>query len=266
MKSRTLMAFAVASSFACAGAMAGGYHHGMQSGAMNSGSGMSAEVQTPSNVSESAPWLAAQPSHLSGWHEESPMTTAGFHEGQFSDGPATDMGTGASSTEGGMGGGGYDSSMSSPQSMNDESVPFNGAVSDARTIDGGDSVGYVEYWLLGEPSEATGMSSSSGGSGSVGFDSTSGMDTSSLTDESGTTYTSGAPFAFLSTPSADMVADSMGEATPLLSEHYLVYGPLASAQPEDMIVLEVGPSADDAQLIQTLSSDFYVLTPVSDQG
>jgi hypothetical protein len=258
MKSRTLLALAVAGSFACAGAFAGGYHHG----GMHGGS-MSSEVQTPANVSESAPWLAAEPQHLSGWHSDSLKTARGFQEGQFSDGPSVDMGTGASSSTGGSGAGGFHSLMSSPESMN---VPFNDAVSDARTIDGGDSVGYVEYWLLGADSDSVGTSSPASGSGTVGFDSMSGMDTSLMTDESGTTLASGAPFTFISTPSADRVADSIGEVTPLLSEHYLVYGPLAGVQPEDMILLEVGPTSDDAQLIQALSGDFYVLTPAYDEG
>jgi len=260
MKSKTLVALAVAGSFACASAFAGGYHRGM-----NSGSGMTGEVQTPASVSESAPWLAAQHDHLSGWHSDSTMRTAGFREGQFSDGPAPDIGTGASSSMGGTGSGAFDSSMSSPESKSDQYVPFNDAVSDARTIDGGDSVGYVEYWLLGEDS-GTGASASASGSGTVGFDSMSGMDMSLMSDETGTTLASGAPFTFISTRSADMVADSMGEATPLLSEHYLVYGPLAAAQPEDMILLETGPSADDAQLIEALAGDFWVLTPAYDEG
>src|SRR5688572_22910801 len=52
MKSGTLLALAVAAAFSTS-AVAGGLHH-------------STEVQTPSSVSESAPWLTGQP-HLAGW-------------------------------------------------------------------------------------------------------------------------------------------------------------------------------------------------------
>jgi hypothetical protein len=58
----------------------------------------------------------------------------------------------------------------------------------------------------------------------------------------------------------------VGEETPLLSEHYLVYGPLAQFDGQSVIVLELGPASEDIALLDSLSRDFYVLTPVYEEG
>lgn len=266
-KSRSIIALAIAGTFACAGAFAGGVHH-------------STEVQTPSSVSESAPWLTGQ-SHLAGWTMQSLDPTAGFQQGQFSDGPYR---TGMSSSMSGTGSGGYDSSG------------YDSSRRDAATRDG--QVAIVEYWLIGEPSafQGTGTSSGMGGSRSVGFDSSASdsdamdlsmsrmdmfdtamsesgldsMDNSIDTGAGGYAYDSGAgtdgPLSIVYTPSAERIADSIGEATPLLSEHYLVAQPLSDFDPGNLIVLELGPAPEDVALLQALSRDFYVLTPVYDEG
>jgi len=289
MRSKTLMALAVASSFACASAFAGGMHHSSQ---------MSSEVQTPSSVSESAPWLTGQP-HLAAWGSHDARTSIGFQQGQFSDGPV-----GTSSGTSGMGSVGYDS-MSGASDL---------SMSDAQAIDSGDSVTVVEYWLLGADPGSVGMSSSEGASGSVGFDSTdatSGGYDSSISDAQmidsgdsvatieywlldgdpnsiGTTSSTGGsgtvgfdssisgsgtadlnlgePLAVVYTLSAERVAETIGEATPLLSEHYLIHGPLSQAASHSVIVLEVGPAHEDVALLDSLSRDFYVLTAAYDEG
>jgi len=300
MKSKTLIALAVASSFACAGALAGGGGHHSR-----------VEVQTPASVSESAPWLTG-PLHQSGWSSHA-GNRIGFQEGQFSDGPV-----GTSSSAAGIGSIGYDSTGSTDDM----------SISNARTIDSGDSVTRTEYWLLdSDPGSvgasssesgagsvgfdsmsrrddvsfdhanatdsnglvaiihyqpidsdtpATGMSSGAGGSGSVGFDSSmSGSDTadfnpmneSSFGDRSlDSAQTSGEPLAFVQTSAAEQIASTIGEVTPLLSEHYLVRGPLSQADPESMIKLEIGPASRDVALLDALSRDFFVLTPAYDEG
>lgn len=267
-KSRSMIALAIAGAFACAGAYAGGAHQ-------------STEVHTPASVSESAPWLTGQP-HLAGWTAQSFDTTIGFQEGQFSDGPQA---TGASSGMSGTGSGGFDS------------TGYDASRSDAgMTSD--DRVATVEYWLIGEPTESslgTGMSSSTSGSGSVGFESSSsagdtvdlsmsGTDSfdvamedsgfgsfdnsadSAWSDYAYDSSSSHEPLSIVYTPSAEMIAGSFGEATPLLSEHYLVMQPLSEFDHGDVIVLELGTAPEDIALLQALSSDFYVLTPAYDEG
>jgi hypothetical protein len=152
MKSRTLTALAVAGTFACGGAFAGGMH-GKHHSSMH-GSGV--EVATPSAVNESAPWLANQ-MHSAGWSTQSSTSTVltmddSLHSHSF---------VGASSDLGGSGSGGFDS-MSMSNSGFDSSLP------------GLDySLSGVDYWLWGDEIYGTGTSSGIGGSGSGGFDSMS---------------------------------------------------------------------------------------------
>src|SRR5829696_880352 len=73
MKSRSLLALAVAGAFACGGAFAGPHHN-------------STEVLTPSSVNESAPWLANQP-HSAGWTTHGSHVAMGVQQGQHTDGP-----------------------------------------------------------------------------------------------------------------------------------------------------------------------------------
>jgi len=248
-KSTTLMALAVASTFACAGAFAGGGYHSERMSSQSS-----IEVQTPSSVSESAPWLTNQWTASS--HHAS--TTSGFQEGQFSDGPV-----GTSSGTSAMGSGGYSSLSMSPS--------YDLSMSDMQTIDNGDSFTFVEYWLLGDEPSGTGVSSSSGGAGGGGFDSTHMSPDITSMNDSGISYSSspqawGDPLAFVSSSSAEDIARNIGEASPLVTEHYLVYGPLASFDGQSVIMLELGPSSEDVALLDSLSNDFYVLTPVTDEG
>jgi hypothetical protein len=155
MKSRTFMALAVAGTFACGSAFAGGVHHGAQHSSSHS---TSIEVQTPSSVNESAPWLANQP-HSAGWATQQPSTAMGMQEGQFSDGPV-----GTSSSIGGSGSAGFDSMSSTGFDSSMSGIGFDVS-----------SLGGVEYWLLGDDSYGTGTTSSLSGSGSGGFDSMSSL-------------------------------------------------------------------------------------------
>jgi hypothetical protein len=276
MKSRTLIALAVAGSFACGSAIAGGFHHGSTRG-MNAGSPH--EVQTPMSVDESAPWRANE-QHTAGWSSSNrPSDVIGMQEGLHSDGPV-----GASSDMSASGSGGFDSSAS----LSGEPV--------ALTI--------TEYWLVGadDSESATGASSSFAGSGSGGFDSAAAFDSSmtgdsaivgptfdtSMNSSGGIDYwlfgdssdSMGSPYramgassdeftlaldepvTVLHTTSAEEIASTLGETTPLLSEHYLVSS-LSDPYP---IVLEVGPAREDIALLNTLSGDFYILTPMYDEG
>jgi hypothetical protein len=277
MKSRTLIALAVAGTFACGSAIAGGFHHGSTHSSMNAGSPH--EVQTPMSVDESAPWRANE-QHTAGWSSSSGSSDViGMQEGLHSDGPV-----GVSSGMSASGSGGFDSSAS----LSGEPV--------ALTI--------TEYWLVGadDSESATGASSSFAGSGSGGFDSSAAFDASTTGDSAivGPTYdtsmnSSGAidyslfgdssdsmsspysamgassdeftlaldePVTVLHTTSAAEIASTLGETTPLLSEHYLVSS-LSDPYP---IVLEVGPAREDIALLDALSSDFYILTPMYDEG
>jgi hypothetical protein len=293
MKSRTLMALAVAGTFACGGALAGGFHHG---GVQSSMQGSPYEVQTPMSVDESAPWLANLP-HTAGWSSDNASASViGMQEGLHSDGPVgtssslggtgsggydstsslsgepvalitteywlvgaddneSTAGTGASSSSGGSGSGGFDSSMSGDASI------YGPGFDTSMNTSGG-----IDYWLFGDESYGTGASSSLGGAGSGGYDSAmsdsdysygavGAADSSSLLalDE---------PVTVLSTASADEIASTLGETTPLLSEHYLVSS-LSDPYP---IVLEVGPAREDIALLDALSTDFFVLTPFYDEG
>ena len=152
MKSRTLMALAVAGTFACGGAFAGGMHHGAKHGSMQSSS---VEAITPSSPNESAPWLANTP-HGAGWATHGSTSTIVGMDHSL----GVDSYVGASASSSAFGSGGFDSRTSSSL---DTSL---------------DDMAYVEYWLLGDESPGTGTSSSVGGSGYGGFDSMSYRDDS----------------------------------------------------------------------------------------
>jgi hypothetical protein len=266
---------------------------------MNAGSPY--EVQTPMSVDESAPWLANQ-QHTAGWTSNSRSSDViGMQEGLHSDGPvgaSSDMsasgsggydssagltgepvaltiteywligaddnestaGTGASSSFGGSGSGGFDSSAAFDSSMSGDSSIY-GSSFDTSMNSGG-----VDYWLFGDESYGTGASSSFGGSGSGGFDSASSSDYShdamSAVDSDGFSLALDEPVTVLYTPSAEQIASTLGETTPLLSEHYLVSS-LTEPYP---IVLEVGPAREDMALLDSLSSSFFILTPAYDEG
>jgi hypothetical protein len=264
-RSKSLIALAVAGSFACASAFAGGGHHGAQMSDM--GTQMSTEVQTPASVSESAPWLTGHP-HLAGWDTHAPAATIGFQEGQFSDGPV-----GMSSDLSSSGTVAFDSSTSIPADS-PMGGSYDSTLGDSGMSDGGDTYSVVEYWLIGDEPAGTGTSSSLGASGSGGYDSSAASsgdgDSTAMSGSGSDDYafdsTPSNPLSYVYTPSAEMIADTIGEATPLLSEHYLVYGPLASFQGNDAIVLEIGPAAEDVALLDSLSRDFYILTPSYDEG
>ena len=146
MKSKTLMALAVAGTFACGGAFAGGMHHGAKHGS-------SVEITSPSSVNESAPWLANQ-SHSSGWSTHSSDAVIGMHDSLQSDAHV-----GASAGSGGSGFGGFDS-----MSVGTFDSSFGGY---DYSMSGPYS---VEYWLWGDEIYGTGTSSGLGGGGSGGFD------------------------------------------------------------------------------------------------
>jgi hypothetical protein len=170
MKSRTLMALAVAGIFACGGAFAGGMHHGAQHGMQSS----TAEAITPSSVNESAPWLANAP-HSAGWTGNASTSTVVGMDDSF----RSDSYVGASSSSGGSGYGGFDS-------MSSSSLGYDSSIYGLDTSLG--DTAYVEYWLLGDESYGTGTSSSASGSGYGGFDSMSfsdqGFDSSLAVDDS----------------------------------------------------------------------------------
>jgi hypothetical protein len=237
MKSRTLLALAVAG--ACAwstGALAGGTHHSARfDSSMHMSSAMSTEVRTPSSVDESAPWLAGEP-HLAGW--TSPQSSIAASETSHDIYGDASFGTGASSGVSGSG-----SVGSEPMAS-------------AETTD-------TEYWLIGaEPSErGLGSSASESGSGSVAFDSSMsepgnyGFDSLSSSDDT-VMYTS----------SAESIVDAVGEETSLVSEHYLVSGPLSSFDESDAIVLVIAPTEQDIALLESLKEDFFIVTPSYDVG
>jgi hypothetical protein len=299
MKSRTLIALAVAGTFSCGGAIAGGFHHGAADTGMNAAS--THEVQTPMSVDESAPWLANQ-QHSAGWSSNArPSDAIGMQQGLHSDGPVgaspatgasgsggyesssslsgepvaltiteywligaddneSTAGTGASSSFGGAGSGGFDSSAAFDSSMSGDASIY-GPSFDTSMNSG------VDYWLLGDEFYGTGASAGAGGSGSGGFDSTM-----SSTDSSyGPMSAAGSdefslaldePVTVLYTTSAEQIASTLGESTPLLSEHYLVSS-LSNPYP---IVLEIGPAREDMALLDSLSSSFFILTPAYDEG
>ena len=161
MKRNTLMALAVAGTFACGGAFAGPFHFGGHQSGNGGMQASSAEAITPSSVNESAPWLANQP-HSAGWmgNAGTMNTTVGISDDFYGNS------VGASSAESAWGSGGYDSvSMSSTPGYDASIYGLDYSLNDT---------GGVDYWLLGDDSlYGTGVSSSTAGYGSVGFDSMS---------------------------------------------------------------------------------------------
>jgi hypothetical protein len=197
------------------------------------------------SVSESAPWLANQP-HSAGWSTHGSHMAMGVQEGQFTDGPV-----GTSSAMSGAGSVGFSS---------------DGHDSTALSDSAHDTMVTTEYWLLGTDAEplGTGASSSTSGFGGGGFD--------SMNDPADTTYEprsavqtdealslafSDEPLLVVHTSSADQIADSFGDATPLISEHYL----MSSLNDDFMILVEAGGSPEDVAMLDSLKSDFFVLTP-----
>jgi hypothetical protein len=242
MKARSLIAIAVAGTFAwSAGALASGFQR-------------SVEVQTPASVSESAPWLTGQP-HLAGWSAQGSTRMSRLPREQLSD---SSTATGASSGMSAYGSAGYDSTDSTLSSasdspmvgrvkhveywlLGDESsgrsersiMSMSGASSDTAL-----STGTMDSALSGDPSLGTGTSSSAGGSGIVAFD--------SRTPPSSEQYT----------------FDSVRETTPGVTEHYLVLGGLETFDPNNALVFETGSRPERFALLEHLSRDFYVLTPI----
>jgi hypothetical protein len=267
-KSNSLIAAAVGASFACASAFAGGGHDGGQHDARYMhGNHASTEVQTPASVSESAPWLSGY-AHAGGWNAPRSDSSIGYHEGQFSDGPV-----GTTGTSSGEGSGAFESPTSRPDQSSTDAA-YDSSLSDASTFsDSGDAYTRVDYWLIGDEQLGTGAGTTLGGSGSGGYSSMdASSDVASMSDSGAGEYASeampstGEPLAVVYTESAEMIADTLGDATPLLNQHYLVFGPLSSFPADDVIILETGPAAEDVALLDSLSRDFYVLTPSQDEG
>ena len=206
------------------------------SGAMAGGASHRVEVSTPSSVSESAPWLAGKP-HLAGWSASG--STMALSMSRDLSTPQNGFAMGASAGMSGSGSGGFDS--------------FD--VAEGK-----------EYWLVGDESSGTdsavGRSSSLGGSGSVGFDSSM----SSSTSHNAASNPAPAGEIVVYTPDAEMILSSLGEESPLLSEHYLVMQPLSSFDGSSFVVLAIGPTSEDLALLDSLRQDFFVLTPVYDEG
>jgi hypothetical protein len=134
MKWKTLIGIAVASAFGSGGAFAGGFNYGT-------------EVQTPTSVSESAPWRALE--------DSGQMTSAArIHEGEIIASDAA-LGTGASASAGASGTVGFDSSIGAATGEN------------------------VDYWRMDESPDIGSTTSVGEGSGSF----TSAMSTSEFADE-----------------------------------------------------------------------------------
>ena len=227
MKSRTLMALAVAGTFACGGAFAGGMHHGAKHGSVQSSS---VEAITPSSPNESAPWLANMP-HGAGWTRNDSSSTVISRDESV----GVDNYVGASSSMGASGSGGFDS-MS--DSMSSSSLDYGLDTSLGDTA-------YVEYWLLGDESHGTGTSSGASGSGYGGFDSMSYSDDS---------------MSF-----SDQRLDSLAAEDSASAEQYLVWGPLSEADASDLILVQADPGIAADLTQAALSEGFTVLTPIYDE-
>jgi hypothetical protein len=103
-----------------------------------------------------------------------------------------------------------------------------------------------------EPDSATGASSDASGYGTVAFD-------SSMSESQGAEVV-------VYTPAAAQIVEAFGEATPLLSEHYLVPAPLSAHAGAEPFVLAIGPTSEDIALLDSLKQDFYVFTPAYDDA
>jgi len=234
MKSKTLMALAVAGTFACGGAIAGPFHmHQGSSGMQNGAQASSYEAITPSSVSESAPWLANQ-AHSAGWtgNAGTQNDVVGMRGG--------DEAVGASSSIGGYGSGGFDSlSMSDPKGYDASIYGLDYSLNDT---------GGVDYWLLGDDSNlGTGVSSSVGGSGSLGFDSLTSV---------------GSSQSFDSSSQFDSQA-SLGNTDEYgTTDYYMISGPLSQFNPSTAPMYEA--SADDASFLASPPDGVWVITPIYD--
>src|SRR5689334_24327536 len=132
MKTKTLAAMAVASTFTWAGgALAHGTHH-------------STEVQTPASVSESAPWLTGQ-SMASAAETSMPSNER-----------IVDSSIGSTSSVGSLSTGGYDSTLSST-----ERVDYWLLGDDARGIGASASAGGYGSGSFASSNDMSGSSSSS---------------------------------------------------------------------------------------------------------
>lgn len=105
------------------------------------------------------------------------------------------------------------------------------------------------YWLIGAEDEpaAVGGTVSPAAGGSGGFSS---EESAAAPRDEIVVYT----------PSAERLAGAFGERTPLVSEHYLVSGPLEQAD-SSFLVLAIGPTREDIALLEALKEDFFVVTP-----
>jgi len=233
MKSKSLIAAAVAGTFAwSAGALAHGFQRNV-------------EVQTPASVSESAPWLTGQP-HVPGWTTQGSTQTSSVAHDQLSN---SSMGSGATSGLSAYGSGGYDSTDSTLSSAS--SSPMTGRVK------------HVEYWLLGDESAAR-------SGGSIMSMSAAGSDTPSpgaMNDALSADPTLGTGVSSSASGSGSVAFDSrtrssVRESTPGVTEHYLVLGGLETFDPSNALVFETGSQPQRFALLEHLSKDFYVLTPI----
>lgn len=223
-KSRSLIALAIAGALTCGSAFAGGMKHG-------SDWHSAVEVMTPSSVSESAPWLAGKP-HLAGWSAPDSSLALGMTPALSSD---PTFALGSTSGLGGSGMTGISTDGSDPYYV----------------------VEVTEYWLIGEtPSESSNGvgGTSSMGSGFGGFDSSSSFD-GSMSEASEFNE------IVVYTPAAEALYQSIGDETPLLSEHYLVPSPMSAYDASSYLVLAIAPTAEDMALLDSLKEDFFVVTP-----
>jgi hypothetical protein len=237
MKSKTLVATAVAGAFACS------------TGAFAGNSWNAHEVRTPSSVDESAPWLANES------HTPASASTMTF------------------------------ASTSGDRTVIDAPV----ASSTIADVSATTNTAYTEYWLLGSESADIGASSGFPGTGSIGFDSSMsssqraldggghGLTTSPLESSSAELDSAAmngnelmsysfepAASAFemvLFTPSAVEVIGDIGDATPLISEHYLIAAPDSGYDSSELVVLTIGPASEDLALLDSLKEHFIILTP-----
>ena len=227
MKAKTLIGMAVAGTFAwSAGALA----HG-------GGSGASYEVQTPSSVSESAPWLTGH-QYLAGWVSNDMHAMQGNH--RFSDDPYA---TGSSSNMSGSGSVAYDSSMSTTSTGDVASVDYwllgEGPTRDTIGLSSAsDHIGRYDYSLN---SFGTGSSSSAAGTGSGSFDSSMSASDSSMSSDIRTAADTG---------------DTMQ-----MTEFYLVPAPIASYDGDRGWTMVVSPTEDSLDQLASVT-DLYIVTPI----
>ena len=214
MNTKTLLAMAVAGSFAwSAGAFAGGVHH-------------STEVETPMQVSESAPWLAAD--RFAPARFESLMI-AGVESTHSTD---ADFAIGSSAHAIGAGSAGFDSTHASS------------------------SGGSSEYWMMGSESEGTGATASTA-SGSVSFDSAM----SSSESHDGFSKSS----ASSSGSDESLAASDLSEDGVLVTEVYIVPAPLASFDHGSYWTMDVTPDEESIDRLASIT-DYYVIMPIYDDA